>query len=107
MRRSAKAIDKTATERAVWGRWAAPDPGLGVAIELGGSDAGDVGDIVVVSQGLTGKRFAAKDAPPAFNEMQPCRPDRDAGVLDARMRGCADARMRGCAASHSRIGPLL
>jgi hypothetical protein len=35
-----------------------------VAIELGSGNAGDVGDVVVVSQGLIGKGFAAKSVIP-------------------------------------------
>src|SRR5487761_234242 len=105
MRRSAKAIDKTASKRAV--RWwrTAPDPGLRMSIELGSGDARGVGDVFVASQRDAGEGFAAEDTPPALDEVQPRGANGNEGVLDARMRG-ADAR-RGCAVSQSRIGPLL
>jgi hypothetical protein len=85
VRRSSKAIDKAAPPLAVLRGRTAPNPGLGMAIELGGSDAGGVGDVVMVSQGLTGKCLAAEDAPPAFNEIEPGGSNRNEGVLDARM----------------------
>jgi len=44
MCRSSKAIDKTATEMAVWRRWAAPDPRAGMEIELGRGESSDVRD---------------------------------------------------------------
>jgi len=99
MRCSSKVVDKAAPQVAVRQWWTAPDPGSGIAIELGSSNAGDIRNVVVVSERLTGKRLAAEDPPPAFNEVQPRRADGNKRMLDARMRGCA--------ASHSRIGPLL
>jgi hypothetical protein len=65
--------------------WASPDPGLGMAIEMLRGNTGDVGDIVVIGQRLSGKGFAPKDPPPAFNQVQPGRSHRNEGVLDAGM----------------------
>ena len=70
-----------------------------MAIELSRRDASDVGDVVVVGERLAGKRLAAEDPPPAFDQIEPGGADGDESVLDPRMRGCA--------ANHSRIGPLL
>src|SRR5258708_30411775 len=85
LRRSSKTIDETATKRAVrWG-WTAPDPGPRMAVELGSGEARDVGEVVVVGQGLTGKRCAPQDAPPAFDEIEPGGPHGNQGVGDARM----------------------
>ncbi len=87
MRRSSKAIDETASRRAVWRGRTAPDPGRGVAIELGGSDAGGVGDVLSVGQRDAGKGFAAEEPPPALDEVELGSANRDEGVLDARMVG--------------------
>jgi hypothetical protein len=71
VRRSSKAIDKTATERAVW-RWrTAPDPGLGVPIELGGCQTHHGGEVFVVGEGVSGKGAAAEETPPALDQVQP------------------------------------
>ncbi len=87
VRRSSKAIDQTATQRAAWWRRTAPDPRARMTIELGGGEAGGVGDVIGAGQRDAGEGFAAEDAPPALDEVQPRRADRDEGMLDARMRG--------------------
>ena len=56
-----------------------------MAIELRRGDARDIGDVVVVGQGLSGERFAPEDAPPPLNQIEPRGADRNEGVLDARM----------------------
>lgn len=83
MRRSSKAIHETAAAHAVWGSGAAPDPWARMAIELRGGEAGGVGDVGSVGQRDTSEGFAAEDAPPALNEVQPGGPNRDEGVLNA------------------------
>ena len=64
-----------------------PRPRAGMAIELGRGDAGDIGDVVVIGEGLASEGFAAKDAPPAFDQVEPRGADGNEGVLDTRMRG--------------------
>lgn len=54
-----------------------------MAVELGGRDAGDVGDVVVIGQRLAGEGFAAEDPPPAFNQIEPRRANGKEGVGDA------------------------
>ena len=56
-----------------------------MAVELSSGDAGGIGDIVGVGEGCAGERLAAEEAPPACDEVQPGRPHRNEGVLDARM----------------------
>src|SRR5258706_3818051 len=46
--RSSKAIDETAPKRPVWWRRTPPDPGAGVAVELGGGDVGHIREILGV-----------------------------------------------------------
>ncbi len=45
---SSKAIDETAPKRPVWWRRTPPDPGAGVAVELGGGDVGHIREILGV-----------------------------------------------------------
>jgi hypothetical protein len=87
VRRSSKAIDKTATERALcrWGT--APDPWASMAVELGGGQTGDVGNIVGVRHRYPREGLPPEEAPPAFDEVEPGGADGDEGVLDARMYG--------------------
>lgn len=61
MRRSSKAIDESTTERAVWRRWAAPDPRLRVAAELGGRDASSIGDVLSGGEQHANEDGAAED----------------------------------------------
>src|SRR5262249_45505454 len=84
-RRSSTAIHEAATKRAVrWG-WAPPDPRARVAVELSSGDTGDVGDVVVVGQGLPSKGLATEEAPPPFNQIEPRRPNGNEGLGDARV----------------------
>jgi len=57
-----------------------------MAIELGRGESSDVREIVGVSERLAGERFTPEDPPPALNEVEPGRANRDEGVLDSRMR---------------------
>jgi len=94
VRRSSNAVHEAASQVAMWWGWTPPDPGFRMAIEVGGGDAGDVGDVVVVGQRLTGEGLAAEEAPassPAFHQVEPGSPDGNEGVVDAWMRGCVDA----------------
>jgi hypothetical protein len=62
-----------------------PDPRLGMAIEMLGGDAGYIGNIMIIGQGLSGEGFASEDGPPPLNQIQPSGSHGDAGVLDPRM----------------------
>jgi hypothetical protein len=84
VRRSSKAIDKAATKRAVWWSGTAPDPGVSMPVELGGGQAGGVSDVVCARQRDAGEGFAAEDAPPPFDEVEPGRADWDESVLNTR-----------------------
>src|SRR5258706_16396992 len=87
LRRSSKVIHEAAPERAVWRRRTPPDPGAGVTVELSGGDSGSVGDVVGVGHRRAGEGFAPEKAPPALDEVQPGRADRNEGVLDPRVGG--------------------
>jgi hypothetical protein len=65
--------------------WASPDPGSRVAIEVLCRDSGHVGNVMIISQRLSGEGFAPEDPPAAFNQIEPGRSDRNEGVLDAGM----------------------
>ncbi|SRR5258708_9792686 len=56
-----------------------------MAVELGGGDAGDGGDIVGVGEGCASEGCAAEEAPPPFDEVEPRRPHGNERVLDARV----------------------
>ena len=64
---------------------ASPDPGGGVTVQVLGGDLGHVGDIVVISQGLSSEGLAPEDPPPALNQIQPGSSHWNEGVLDLRM----------------------
>src|SRR5260370_11291066 len=85
LRRSSKAIQEAAPERALWWRWPRPDPGAGVTVELSGGDTGHGGDVVGVGQRRTGEGCAPEKAPPALDEVEPGGADRNEGVLDPRV----------------------
>ena len=69
----------------MWGRRTAPHPGRGMAVEVRCSDPGDVGDVVIVGQGLSSEGFAPEDPPPSLNQVQPRRSHRDEGMPDPRV----------------------
>ena len=71
MRRSSKAIDKTAPEMAVRRRWAVPNPRTSLAIEVGGGESSDLRAVVVVREGLTSERLATEEPPPALDQVEP------------------------------------
>src|SRR5712691_5828808 len=87
LRGSLKARDKTAAKRPVWGRWASPDPGFGLAVEVSGGDTRDVGAVVGVGQRHAGAGCAPKNAPPAFDEIEPGGASGNEGVVDPRVGG--------------------
>src|SRR5260370_28299999 len=87
LRGSSKAIDKTAAKRPVWWRWASPDPGCGMAVELSGGDTRDVGDVVGVGQRRAGEGCAPKNAPPACDQIEPGGASGNEGVVDPRVGG--------------------
>jgi hypothetical protein len=71
----------------VWWRRAAPDPRLGVPIELGSCQTHHVGDVLMVGEGLSSKGFAAEQTPPALDQVEPGGAHRDEDLLEPRMRG--------------------
>src|SRR5258708_27176368 len=85
VRRSSKAIHEAATKRAVRWERAPNDPRAGMAVELSSGDTGDVGDVVVVGQGLPSKGLATEKAPPPFNQIAPRRPNGNEGLGDAQV----------------------
>lgn len=87
MRRSSTAVYETPTQHAVWWGRTSPDPGLSVAVELSGGEAGDVRDIVVVGEALAGVGGATKAPPPRLDEIEPARADGDEDLLNTRMGG--------------------
>ena len=66
-------------------RGAAPDPGLGAAVELRGRYGRGLVDRVVVGEGLPGEGGAAEEAPPGLLQVQPARGHRDEDLLHARV----------------------
>src|SRR5258708_7030842 len=87
MRRSSKVVDKATTQRAVWRRRTAPDPGMGAAIELASRHARGESDLGAISETLAGVGSTAQEAPPAFDEIEPSGPDRNKDLLDTRVGG--------------------
>jgi hypothetical protein len=96
VRRSSKIVDKATTQRAVWRRRTAPDPGMGAAIELARRHARGEGDLGAISETLAGVGGAAEEAPPPFDEIEPSGPDGNKNLLNTRMGGAplADAATR-------------
>ena len=87
LRRSSKSIHELSAQAAMGTRRTPPDPGCGMAVELGSGDAGDVGDVVGVGHRRAGEGFAPEQAPPPFDQVQPGGADRNEGVLDPRVGG--------------------
>src|SRR3954471_4870903 len=67
--------------------WPSPDPGFGMAVELGGGQLGGVGDLGRVGEGLPGQGVPAEDAPPRLLQVQPAGAPGDEHLLEARMPG--------------------
>ena len=51
--------------------WAPPDPGTGVGIEVLGREPCGDGQVLVLGEVLAREGFAPKDAPPAFDQVEP------------------------------------
>src|SRR5260370_39811455 len=85
MLRSLKGVYKASAVGTWFGRGPSPDPGPGAGVELGGSDPGDVGDLIGIGEGLPGQGGLAEDPPPAFLQVQPAGALGDEGVTDAGM----------------------
>ena len=99
VRHSSNVVDKTATQRAVWWRRAAPDPGFGSGIEVLRGDPRCQVDLLGIGERLAGERLAGEglateEAPPAFLQIEPARPGGDWHGVDAGWT-------RGWAANHS------
>ncbi len=58
-----------------------------MAVELGGGDSGNIGDVVGVGDRDPGEGFAPEEAPPALDEVEPGGAGWDKGVLDTRVSG--------------------
>ncbi len=71
MRRSSKAVQEATTELTVGWRWAPPDPGTGAGIELVRREPCGDGQVLVIGEILAREGFAPKDAPPAFDQVEP------------------------------------
>jgi hypothetical protein len=62
-----------------------PDPRLGSSIELSGRDARGLLNLIRIGKALPGKRIAAKEATPAFLQVQPARSFWNEDVMETRM----------------------
>ncbi len=71
-----------------------PDPGFGSQVELSGSDAGSLLDLLRIGKALPSERIATEEAPPAFLQVEPAGPSRNEDVMDARMRFQPGARLQ-------------
>src|SRR5258708_27998494 len=76
-RRSSKAVHEPATERAVWWRWAPPDPGTGAGIELVRRKTRGDGQVLVIGEVLAREGVTPKEAPPACGQVDPRGAHRD------------------------------
>ncbi len=64
---------------------ASPDPRLGSQVELRGSDAGSLLDLLGIGKTLPRKGITAEEAPPALLQIEPARSGRNEDVMDARI----------------------
>jgi hypothetical protein len=87
LRRSSKVIDEAAPQVAVGRRWASPDPGFGVAVELSRGDGGDIRDVSGVGDRHAREGFTPEEAPPALDKVEPGGARWDEGVLETRVSG--------------------
>src|SRR5258708_2584392 len=83
--RSSKTIRKEAAIVAMILGRSAPDPGIGSPVELSGSDASGLLNLIRVGKALAGQRIATEKAPPALLQVEPARPSGNEDVMDARM----------------------
>lgn len=84
---SSKAVHKLPPELAMFGRRAAPDPGLGPPIELGGGDPARFIQIGCPAEILPSQRLPPKEPPPAFLQVQPAGLRRNEDQVDPWMLG--------------------
>jgi hypothetical protein len=83
--RSLKTIRKeTAIAAMILGR-TAPDPRFGSPVELSGSDASGLRNLIGVGKTLSSQRIAAEEAPPALLQVEPARPSGNEHLMDAWM----------------------
>jgi hypothetical protein len=87
VRRSSKAVHEPETELAVFLGWVPPDPGTGAGIELVCGETCGHGQVLVIGEVLAGERFAPKDAPPPFDQIEPGGTHRNGDRVHARVRG--------------------
>ena len=82
---SLNAVTKeTAIAAMILGR-TSPDPGFGSQVELSGSDAGSLLDLLGIGKALPSERTATEEAPPALLQVELTCPSGDEDVMDARM----------------------
>ena len=56
-----------------------------MAVEVSGSHAGGVGDVIGISHCYPGEGCTPEEAPPPFDEIEPGGPRGDEGVVETRM----------------------
>ncbi len=83
--RSLKAIRKEATIVAmIFGR-STPDPRFGSPVELSGSNASDLLNLIGVGKALAGQGIATEKPPPALLQVEPARPSGNEDLMEPRM----------------------
>src|SRR5258707_12577818 len=87
VRRSSKAVHEPATERAVWWRWAPPDPGTGAGIELVRRKTRGDGQVLGIGEVLAREGVTPKEGPPAFDQVEPGGAHWDGDWVHPRVRG--------------------
>ena len=75
--RSLKTIRKEAAIVAMILGRSSPDPGIGSPVELSGSDASGLLNLIRVGKALAGQRIATEKAPPALLQVEPARESRE------------------------------
>jgi hypothetical protein len=83
--RSLNAVTKESAVMAVILGRPSPDPGFGPPVELLGSDAGGLFNLIGISKALPSQRVAAEEAPPALLQIEPARSRWNEDVMEARM----------------------
>jgi hypothetical protein len=64
---------------------AAPNPGIGSPVELSGSDARGLLNLIGAGKALAGQRIATEKPPPTLLQVEPARPSGNEDLLEARM----------------------
>ena len=75
--------------------WAPPDPGTGVGLEVLGREMGGDGHVPVLGEVLAREGFAPKDAPPAFDQVEPGGAHRKGEGVHPPVRGLASQSWMG------------